>query len=348
MQYTETQLTKLIEDVEKEFTAHLTKAESVDLSLSKAEDDKKPKPEEKEAKPEAEPEASKPEGSEAKPEEHAKPEGESSAPLAPAPEATQGMDGHDYDAEDLAHLEKMYMSMSKGELKAHHDACRAALDSKGMEKCENTSSGMMGKSEIKDENPTLNSKPTDKGEQLFNDKQNGGIEGYQPHDALGAKSPASDANGAKINKSECDRRNGGKQEEQAPGKTPGAKSPASKADGDQMNKSENTEVELLKSELSTTSAKYDELKKNYDGVAAFLSKLLEKKTAPAAKAITSLDVIAKSEDVEGEKTLTKNEVHDILCKKSSEPSLKKSDREAINTYYLKGQVDVTGISHLLK
>jgi hypothetical protein len=51
MQYTETQLSKLIEDVEKEFTAHLAKSEDTSVTLAKAEDN--PKPEEK--KPEAKP-----------------------------------------------------------------------------------------------------------------------------------------------------------------------------------------------------------------------------------------------------------------------------------------------------
>lgn len=353
--YTEQQLTKLIEDVEKEFTTHLAKAEDLEV-LAKAEE-KSSKPEKKE-EPKAAAEGEKP-AAEAAPEApaaEAAPAAET-APAAPAAEAAPAapaqaapaQDGHDYDAEDIAHLQKMYMSMSKGELMAHHDACRAALDSKGMEQCGAAPApAPMGKSEIKDENK-LSPKPTDKGDQMFNDKQNGGIEGAPPHNALGPKSPASDANGAKINKSEHDRRNGGQIEAQAPSNTPGAKSEASKANGDKMNKSEgNTEVELLKSELDATNTKFEELKKNYDAVAAFLTKLVEKKSAPAAKAITSLEAITKSEGSEEEKSLTKGEVHEILCKKSLEPSLKKADREAINVYYADGQVDIKGISHLLK
>jgi hypothetical protein len=60
-----------------------------------------------------------------------------------------------------------------------------------------------------------------------------------------------------------------------------------------MEKSENTEVELLKSELETQ-------KKNFEAVQEFLTKLV-KKTAPQGKAITSLDVIAKSEASNEEK-----------------------------------------------
>jgi hypothetical protein len=113
-------------------------------------------------------------------------------------------------------------------------------------------------SEIEDENK-LSPKPKVKGANLDNDPKNGGIEGQEPHNALGAKSPASDANGAKINKSEHARRNGGKIEGQEPHNSPGAKSPASKATELKMEKSEgNGEVELLKSELETKKAKSED------------------------------------------------------------------------------------------
>jgi hypothetical protein len=226
MQYTETQLTKLIEDVEKEFTAHLAKAEEEAglAPLAKAEDGEK-KPEKKpehEAKPEHEekPEhEAKPEHkgqheeAHAKPEEHAahaKPE-EHAAPAEAKPE-------HDYDAEDLEHLHKMYMSMSEGERKVHHDAIMKCAG--GMAKCgdiegapptgdpgqsaDSHSHPDVQKSELNahgaQENPP---QPKVKGANLDSDPANGGIEGQEPHNSPGAKSPASNANGAKINKSEA-------------------------------------------------------------------------------------------------------------------------------------------------
>jgi len=344
MQYTETQLTKLIADVEREFTAHLAKAEGNELSLAKSEESEeksKPehKPEEKpegesEGKPEMKPEASEPKGEEGAPKE----QGEMKPEMKPEMGQHQAA-GHDYDEQDMEHMKQMYMSMSEPELKAHHD-CIA-----GLMKC---GAGMMGKSEIEDENPVLNSKPHDKGSDLFPDKKDGGIEDAPPHNTPGAKSPASDANGAKINKSEFDRRNGGEIDAQALKNTPGAKSPASKADGVQMQKSENIEAELLKSEHTTLLAKHEDLQKRFDAVANFLTQLVEKRVAPAGKAITSMDVIAKSEGSTEEKTLSKGEITQILTKKASDPTLQKSDRDAINTYYDKGQVDIKGISHLLK
>jgi hypothetical protein len=344
--------------VEKEFTAHLTKAEELasaplstesDLTvLAKAEEKSlPPKKEEKpeEEKPKANPaenQAAPAHGSEAPAE--AKPEAPAQPQAEAKPEDMKAPQGHDYDAEDLEHMRQMYASMSQEELKAHHD-CIASLAKCGSETAPTKG---MSKGELKDENPTLNSKPHDKGSDLFPDKQNGGIEGSAPHNALGPKSAASDANGAKINKSEHDRRNGGKQEEQAPGKTPGAKSADSDANGAQMNKSEvGPEIELLKSELTAEKAKFDLLKKQFDGVAEFLTKLVEKKAAPAAKAITSLDVIAKSEDSGEDKVLSKGEVNSILSKKSSDPTLKKADRDLINAYYL-NDASINSISHLLK
>ncbi len=353
MQYTEQELQKLITDVEREFTSHLAKAEE-NFNLSKSEDgEKKPekKPEDEKSAAPAEGEKA-PEG-EAKPEEH-KPEGEA----AEAHHEGSAPTGHDYDDEDMEHMKKMYMSMSEGELKAHHDcianlakcgdvqpsAPKGALGPKGPD---SNSQPAVQKSEVEDENPVLNSKPTDKGDEMFGDKKNGGIEASAPHDALGPKSPASNANGAKINKSEHDRRNGGKIDAQAPGKVPGAKSPASKVEGVQMEKSENQELELVKAENEANKVKAETLQKTLDVATAFLTKLVEKKGAPAGKAITSLDVIAKSEGEKEEKTLSKVEIDSILNKKAADPKLEKSDRDAINAFYL-SNAGINSISHLLK
>lgn len=320
MQYTETQLAKLIEDVEKEFTAHLAKAEAgintpTDTeatgtesvpTLAKAEESEKKPEEKKDEKPKEEPKA------EAKEEHKEAPKEEPKHEEKPAEAKEEA--GHDYDEEDMAHLEKMYMSMSKAELKVHHDKCRAAMD-----KC-------------------------------------GDMSPSAPHSESAQGQPAvqksEELNKSAEGKEQCaeyKENSGGKIESTGePKGSPGAKSPASKVEGVQMEKSEqNTEVELLKSELNGVTNKYEELKKNFDAVAAFLTKLVEKKAAPAPKAITSLEAIAKSEGTGEEKTLTKNEIQDILLKKSSDPTLKKSDRELINAYYLSNG-SLESINHLLK
>lgn len=301
MQYTEKELSKLIEDVEKEFTTHLAKAEEefnasklakseeesaapvVDgtETLAKAEDDKPAdKPEEKkeekeEPKSEEKPAAEAKEGEGDKPaaEAPAKEEGKEAAPAeeAAAPAADEG---HGYDDEDLEHMHKMYSSMSKAELKAHHDAIKNCLDACGsVEKCgEESAPAPMAKSE----ETSVEVKAEVKAEEK----------------------PAE-------------------------------------------------EVELLKSEISAKSAKVEELQKNLDVVTEFLTKLFAKKPAPAGKAITNLDAIQKSEGGKEEKTLTKSEITTILAKKAADPSLTKSDREAINAYYLNG-ASIDKISHLLK
>lgn len=293
MQYTEKDLEQLIDSVTKEFTSHLEKAEEDSKlakseataveALVKAEDGKeKPaekKPEAKEAAPEAKekgheekaPEAKEGEApaAEAKaPEAEAKPEGEAPAHAEAAP--AEGEDHCDYDDQDREHMQKMYMSMSKGEIKAHHDACRAALDQKGLAKC---------------------------GEMSMNKTETAAT-------SIEVK--------AEIVKPEP-----------------------------------NKELELLKSEVSAANAKTEALQKNLDGLQAFLTKLVEKTVPPKGKAITSLEVIAKSEDGKEEKTLTKSDIDSALSKKAQDPKLEKSDRDAINNFYLNGG-SLNSISHLLK
>ncbi len=303
MQYTEKELNKLIEDVEKEFTTHLAKAEEafnasklakseeesaapvVDgtETLAKAEDDKPAdKPKDKEEKKE-EPKSEEKPAPEAKEGEAAKPAAEAPAQegeAAPAEgqEAAPAADeGHGYDAEDLEHMIKMYSSMSKAELKAHHDAIKQCLDAA----------------------------------------------------CATEEAPAAP---------------------EAPAAAPMAKSEETSVEVKVEAKAEEKpaqEVELLKSEISAKSAKVEELQKNLDVVTEFLTKLFAKKPAPAGKAITNLDAIQKSESGVEDKTLTKSEITTILAKKAADPSLTKSDREAINAYYLNG-ASIDKISHLLK
>ncbi len=285
--YTQQDVAKLVQDVELAFSAQMAKAETLAKSEEgeKAPEDKKEheeKPEHKEAAPKAEAEGEKAPEAHAGAEHEEKPEHDESHE-----------EGHDYDAEDMEHMEKMYRSMSKGEQAAHHSC---------LQKC-------MGKSEAKPAEMEKHEKEKDMG-----------TDGHK---------------------------SGGEESACEPKDTPGAKSPASKAEGMQMEKSENQEVELLKSELAVSKAQGEELKKNYDAVQEFLTKLV-KKTAPQAKAITSLEAIAKSEMPTEEKVLSKKEILDVLKVKTADPSLKKSDRDAINAFCLNGYVNVNSISHLLK
>lgn len=329
MQYTETELNKLIETVEKEFTDHLTKAEDAHKAtlaksegsaapLVKAEDkpaDKKDAPpsDKKDAAPEKQGDdkpADKKDAAPAPADGEAKPEGKEAAPAAaPAEGAPAQADaGHGYDDQDMEHMQKMYMSMSKGELKAHHDCI--------ME---------IAKADMGQAAPAPAAAPAQEAAPAA--PQGGDMGKSEP------KSHA-EANGGQISATG------------EPKDPPGAKSPASKAEGMQMSKSEtNTEVEMLKSELASEKAKSDTLKKNQDALQEFLTKLVKK--VPQGKAITSLDVIAKSESGQETQELTKSEVTSILMKKASDPTLSKSDRDAINAFYISG-TNYNTISHLLK
>lgn len=295
MQYTEKELSKLISDLETEFTTHLAKAEfgaAQPASLAKAEDEK-PAEKKDESKDEAPAAESKPEAKESEEEKpkdapaaEAAPEakeGEAApAPAEQAPDAAAQADASGYDAEDIAHMDQMYMSMSKAELLAHHDSCVRALDAIGAE---------------------------------------------HTHAAAPVAEQAAPA---------------------APAAE--AQAPAAEIDkcGDMsMSKSEsNVELELAKSEAEAAKAKAAELQKNLEGVQEFLTQLVKK--VPQGKAITSLEQVAKSEEAQGEvKELSKSEITEILMKKAADPKLAKTDRDAINAFYL-NQANFNTISHLLK
>jgi hypothetical protein len=329
MDYTSEQLNSLIADVEKEFSAHLAKAEE-SFKLAKNENDQ---PDQKKVNGMADDKKNsakdektsasenkdggkaddsrnaaadqKQEGGDAKKEasqdKSGKPiEGEKAADMGAKDQnqqeagahPAQGED-HGYDDEDMQHMHGMYSSMSRGELKAHHDCIRKCMDGQGLAKCEDG----VAKSETGDAAKDA--------------------EGYRP--------------------------NGGPTD----GEAAKAKTPASSG-AQAMTKSEKDivieEVSLLKSELEAAKAKSEEHKKNLDAVESFLKKFVEK-TAPAGKAITSLDTIAKTESARDVKPLSKSEIDAKLLAKAKDPTLAKSDRDAINSYCVSKNIE--RVRHLL-
>jgi hypothetical protein len=293
--YTEKELNNLIADVTTQFTAHLAKAEE-SFKLAKSEDESD-KDESKEPKKEIEHEKEEDKGikdqhqQDTSKEQDKQPpeskeervEGDKKENEKPSEDPHGEALDHGYDDEDMQHMHSMYSSMSRPELKAHHDAVRKCMD------------GMM-KSELEDS---------------AKDAQ-----GYRP--------------------------NGGPAEgEAARDKTPAC------SDTQAFEKSEKdfSDVSLLKSELEAAKAESEERKRNLDAVSAFLTKFVEK-TAPAGKAITSLDIIAKNSE-SNEKVLQKSEIDAKLMAKAKDLSLTKSDRDAINSYYC-GSKNIETVRHLLK
>jgi len=308
--YTELELNSLIADVEREFTSHLAKAEK---SFAKGEfppkkdeaKDEDKQPDQKKVNGEADDKknSAKDEKLNAKEEKSGEQadEGKSSKPMEHESKEDKGVEdqhqqedgakegeadaGSGYDDEDMAHMHSMYSSMSKPELKAHHDTIRKCMD--GMSKM-----GMsedMAKAEMED----------------------GMAEGHRP--------------------------NGGPHDGEA-----ASKKTAPASDMQALEKSEKNvvleEVTLLKSELETAKAERA-------AVTEFLKKFIEK-TVPAGKAITSLDIIAKTENSQSEKPLQKSEIDAKLLAKAKDLSLSKSDRDAINSYYFSKNVET--VRHLLK
>lgn len=294
MQYTEQELSQLIKNLETEFSAHIADVTGAaqPAPLAKAEDEKpaEKKAESKEEAPAESKDAKAEESKEEKPKDAPAAEAKEDAPAqeaAPAaaekeapvaPSADEGASG--YDAEDIAHMDQMYMSMSKAELLAHHDSCVRALDAIGAE-----------------------------------------------HTHAAPAAPAAEA--------------------QAPA-APAA--PAAEIDkcGDMtMAKSEpNAELELAKSEAAAAKAQAEELKKNLAGVQEFLTQFVKK--VPQGKAITQYEQVAKSEETQTEgNQLSKSEITQKLMQKAADPTLSKTDRDAINAFYL-NQANFNTISHLLK
>lgn len=311
--YTDMELNSLIADVEREFTSHLAKAEkSFGLAKSEDESDKKDKSKDEEKK-------------------------ESSKPMESEKPEDKGIkDQHQQDSskedkeQPMESKEQREASDSKENSKpsddAHGEAQDHGYDDEDMQHMHSMYSSM-SHGELKAHHDAVR-------------KCMDGM-GLGKCEAGMSKSELED--GAKD--AEGYRPNGGPKDGESKSESKG---PAS-SDAQAMNKSEKDvvveEVSLLKSELEAAKAETSEAKKNLAAVESFLKKFVEK-TAPAGKAITSLDIIAKSENGSKEKPLSKSEIDAKLLIKAKDQSLSKSDREAINSYYFSKNIEK--VSHLLK
>lgn len=114
---------------------------------------------------------------------------------------------------------------------------------------------------------------------------------------------------------------------------------------------ENDEVSLVKSEMETVKAENESLKKSLQDTEKLLQSFFESlnKKAPERKAVTGVGYIAKSEESTEKNVdlskLTKGEITGKL-KVLDYSSLSKSDRDAINDYYLNSG-SVEKIKHLI-
>lgn len=102
---------------------------------------------------------------------------------------------------------------------------------------------------------------------------------------------------------------------------------------------------LGKSEAGLSKSERDELNE-LKGTVNGLMKALENLAQPVRKAVTSVAFVPKAE-VQEKRALSKAEVTAKLSEVTSNPSLKKSDRELVNAYF-DGKIDLGQIEHLLK
>lgn len=117
--------------------------------------------------------------------------------------------------------------------------------------------------------------------------------------------------------------------------------------------SENEELKKSNEELKKSN---EELKKNLEGLISTLTESVKKGSAPKGKAITKIQYIAKSEEENKEDNketkvdvskLSKSEIAKKLNDKIREGKLEKSDKDAINSYYLGEKTSIESIKHLL-
>jgi len=118
---------------------------------------------------------------------------------------------------------------------------------------------------------------------------------------------------------------------------------------------DNTESELLKSELDNVKKEKEDLKKSLEKLTTAFTKFVKgDSSAPKQKAITRIEYIQKSEDevvIEDEKAdvskLSKSEISTRLTQKIREGKLEKTDKQKIDQYYLDGNNNLETIKHLL-
>lgn len=112
-------------------------------------------------------------------------------------------------------------------------------------------------------------------------------------------------------------------------------------------KSEETSTNLVKSEeFESIKKENDSLKKTMEEYNKVLELVRNRVVAPQRKVVTEMASIQKSEEAQATKSFTKEEISSTLSTKIRSGSLKKSDLEAINKYYLDSN-KIELIKHLL-
>ena len=127
----------------------------------------------------------------------------------------------------------------------------------------------------------------------------------------------------------------------------------------EMSKSEEVktgeEDKLLKSENEALKAENEELKKSFSRVTDVLTKMFSKKeSAPKQKAVTSIEVMKKSEEekapvIEGKDVskLSTAQINSTLSSKIRNGDLKKSDKDAVQKYFDTNSKNIELVKHLL-
>lgn len=229
------------------------------------------------------------------------------------------------DAEEFETIDDLYASMTKSEMEAHYSSLKKVMMAKAEEKEEE-------KEESKEHEEKEEKKKKEEKEEM---EKCGEMSAKKAEHAEGrAAEPMNEWRKKVKEDGEHDEDDSAHALEQKAK----AKQKQAAAEAHGVKKSEQSLIE-----------ENQELKKNLENLNELVNKLFSIKKAPEQKAITAANFIAKSEEVETEgfdvAEMSKGEVTAKL-KTLDFQSLTKSDRDAINNFYLKnGSVDK--IKHLI-
>ena len=223
-------------------------------------------------------------------------------------------------SEEFETIDDLYASMSKNEIEAHYSSLKKV---------------MMAKSEDESEEEDKEHEEKEKKKDKEEMEKCGEMSAKKAERAEGRTAEPMNEWRKKV------KEEGGHDEDDSPH--------AAEQKARAAQKKAATEAHGVKKSEQSLIEENQELKKNLETLNDLVSKLFSAKKAPTQKAITATNFIAKSEELETETVsiaeMSKSEVTAKL-KALDFQSLSKSDRDAINNFYLKNE-SVEKIKHLI-
>ncbi len=232
------------------------------------------------------------------------------------------------DSEEFETIDDLYASMTKNEIEAHYSSLKKVM----MTKSEDESEEEKEESKEHEEKEKKKDKEHEEKEEM---EKCGEMSAKKAERAEGRAAEPMSGWHKKV------KEEGGHDEDDSPH--------AAEQKARAAQKKAATEAHGVRKSEQSLIEENEALKKNLESLNDLVSKLFATKSAPAQKAITATSFIAKSEELETEAVniteMSKGEVTAKL-KALDFQSLSKSDRDAINNFYLQNG-SVEKIKHLI-